>query len=221
MIPHVIIVGADKGGVGKTFIARALIDYFRKAGTDLRAIDTQIPAGILQRFYPDVTEIVDLSRSDGQMHVFDSLRHKVTIVDCQAGSLSPTLKTLAEIGFLDQLKTGRLKITILHILGSTQASFDEIRAIGAIAEGAKHYLVTNHINGASFLGLSSEARNVATGTIDIAKLDELAAEFVDKAGVSFAAFVANDVNSAVMRGYIASWEKRVFAAFDAARLGDL
>jgi dethiobiotin synthetase len=25
--PHIVIVGADKGGVGKTFISRALVDF--------------------------------------------------------------------------------------------------------------------------------------------------------------------------------------------------
>jgi hypothetical protein len=67
---------------------------------------------------------------------------------------STTLRTLAEIGFLDGVKEGRLKITVLHVLGRTQALFDEIKSTADLVEGAKRFLVMNHINEANFQGLS-------------------------------------------------------------------
>jgi hypothetical protein len=222
MAPQVIIVGADKGGVGKTTISRTLMDYFRHQGVTFRGFDTEAPIGVLKRFFPDKVEVVDLTKSDGQMRVFDTLKDaQVTIIDVRAGLLSPTLKMLAETGFLDGVKEGRLKITVLHVLGSTQASFDEIKATAALVEGSKHYLVVNHVNEASYLGLSDDMKKVGDGIIDIAKLNELAAEYVDTAGVSFDAFVANESNSAVMRGYIKNWMGRVFSQYDAARLSAL
>ena len=113
------------------------------------------------------------------------------------------------------------KITVLHILGSTQASFDEIKATAALVEGSKHFLVVNHANDASFLGLSDHLKNLADGVIDIAKLNELAAEYVDTAGVSFDSFIANESNSAVMRGYTKSWLHRAFNQYDAAKLNQI
>jgi hypothetical protein len=35
--------GADKGGVGKTTIARTLVDYYQSHGISLRAFDTEYP----------------------------------------------------------------------------------------------------------------------------------------------------------------------------------
>jgi hypothetical protein len=222
MAPLVIIVGADKGGVGKTMVSRTLMDYFRHQGVTFRGFDTEAPAGVLKRFFPDKVEVVDLTKSDGQMRVFDTLKDaQVTVIDVRAGLLSPTLKMLAETGFLDGVKEGRLKITVLHVLGSTQASFDEIKATGALVEGSKHYLVVNHANEASFMGLTLEMKNTGDGVINIAKLNELAAEYVDTAGVSFDAFTANESNSAVMRGYIKNWMGRVFKQYDAARLAQI
>ena len=219
MTPLVIVVGADKGGVGKTTIARTLLDYCKGLGVTYRAFDTEAPQGVLKRFYPDKTEVVDLTRSDDQMRVFDTLKNaQVTAIDVRAGLLSPTLKTLAEIGFLDWIKEGRLKITVLHVLGSTQASFDEIKAMAALVEGSKHYLVVNHANEASFMGLTDEMKKAGDGVIDIAKLNELATEYVDTAGISFEAFIADESNSAVMRGYVRHWLRRVFEQFDAAKL---
>src|SRR5450631_1734764 len=123
------------------------MDYYKGQGATYRAFDTEAPAGVLKRFCPDKTEVVDLTRSDGQMRVFDTLKNaQVTIIDVRAGLLSPTLKMLAETGFLAGVKEGRLKISVLHVLGNTQASFDEIKAMAALVEGSKHFLVTNHIN---------------------------------------------------------------------------
>src|SRR3981189_3527196 len=55
--PAVIIVGADKGGVGKTTITRTLLDYFSARKVPTRAFDTESPKGTLKRFHPDVTDV--------------------------------------------------------------------------------------------------------------------------------------------------------------------
>src|SRR5690349_17288784 len=54
--PAVIIVGADKGGVGKTTVTRTLLDYFNARKIPTRAFDTEAPKGTLKRFHPDVTD---------------------------------------------------------------------------------------------------------------------------------------------------------------------
>ena len=43
--PVVIVVGADKGGVGKTTVARTLLDYFTANNIASRAFDTESPRG--------------------------------------------------------------------------------------------------------------------------------------------------------------------------------
>ena len=43
--PTVIVVGADKGGVGKTTVARTLLDYFTAHQMATRAFDTEAPKG--------------------------------------------------------------------------------------------------------------------------------------------------------------------------------
>src|SRR6185312_10839010 len=136
-VPNLVIIGADKGGVGKTMITRTVVDYFVSKGLVWRAIDTESPDGVLKRFYPAKTEVVDLSRSDGQMQVLDTLKSAaVTIIDMRAGLLSSTLKMLAEIGFLNGVAEGKLKITVLHVIGSSQASFAEIQSTAKLVAGA-------------------------------------------------------------------------------------
>src|SRR6478672_8027946 len=102
--PAVIVVGADKGGVGKTTVSRALLDYFIAHNIPTRAFDTESPRGTLKRFHPDVTEVVDITTTGDQMKIFDTLSStdaQITVIDVRAGLLSPTLRALNDIGFLD------------------------------------------------------------------------------------------------------------------------
>ena len=105
--PVVIVVGADKGGVGKTTVSRTLLDYFSANNVPTRAFDTESPRGTLKRFHPDITEIVDMTTTSDQMKIFDTLNAaspSVTVIDVRAGLLSPTLASLRDIGFLDAAK---------------------------------------------------------------------------------------------------------------------
>ena len=51
--PAVILVGADKGGVGKTTVSRALLDYFIAHNIPTRAFDTEAPRGTEFLFNPN------------------------------------------------------------------------------------------------------------------------------------------------------------------------
>jgi RNase adaptor protein for sRNA GlmZ degradation len=103
--PAVILVGADKGGVGKTTVSRALLDYFIAHNIPTRAFDTESPKGTLKRFHPDVTQVVDMQSTADQMKIFDTLSSaQVTVIDIRAGLLSTMLRALRDIGFLDAAK---------------------------------------------------------------------------------------------------------------------
>jgi hypothetical protein len=208
MKPVLIIVGADKGGVGKTMISRALLDYLKARGIDHRAFDTEneTPNGVLKRFFPDRTEIVDLADSDGQMKVFDTLGAAVTVIDIRAGLLSPTLKTLAEIGFLDPVK---YSVIVLHVIGNSQASIDEVKPIADRLAGLRYVAVGNRINDTKM--------QFPAGALDVPMLNVKACEAVDQANAPFSVFAASSA-SAVLRGYVEHWLGRVFVQFTAAGL---
>ena len=69
--PAVVLIGADKGGVGKTTVSD-LLDYFAQHGVRARAFDTKSPKGTLKRFHPDVTDVVDINYVPDQMKIFDT-----------------------------------------------------------------------------------------------------------------------------------------------------
>lgn len=207
--PKVYIVGADKGGVGKTHTTRALIDYLDSRGVPNKPFDTEneVPGGVLKRFYPDRVEIVDLADSDGQMHVFDSLNAvNATVIDIKAGLLSPTITMLSQIGFLDP---ARYDIAVLHVLGNNQASIGEIEPVRALIGPMRHILIGNRVNNTKF-AFPPEA-------FDVSMLSVAAAEAVDKSNMPFSVF-AKSHTSAVLRGTVDHWLKHTFAQFASAQL---
>lgn len=220
--PQVVIVGADKGGVGKTTISRTLLDFYEDRGVRTRAFDTETPNGVLKRFHPAVTEIVDLTHTDGQVAVFDNLHvAPVTLIDIRAGLLTPMVKDLTDLGFLSMAKEGKLDVTVFHVIGSTVASFNEITAATAALADARHFIVTNHINDASFFeginGVSKAGLDTAQ-VIDIPKLDERVMDFVEASGLSFNAFRKDDNQSLIARRKVGHWLSQLFAQYDTRKL---
>lgn len=220
---HIVIVGADKGGVGKTTTSRAVLDYLASKEIETRAFDTETPKGVLKRFH-SAAELVDLDRgSSGMMQVFDNLsKAPVSLIDVRAGLLTPTLDKLSSIGLLEAVQQGRMKLTMLHIIGSSVASFQEISGMAAVLAGAKHWLVMNHINEASFFSWNGDARaalKLGSGSIQIPKLDEMAMETVETMGISFPGFIDSS-ESMVLRGLVRNWLRMVFGQLEMV-FGDL
>ena len=235
--PAVVLVGADKGGVGKTTVARTLLDYFAAHQTPTRAFDTESPRGTLKRFHPDVTEIVDVTSIPDQMKIFDTLGNaeaRVTVIDVRAGLLSPTLQALSDIGFLESAKKGQITFAVFHILGPSIASLEEIAETARFVGDANYYLVKNHINETSFFEWDPATYNSyfkqikGAEEITIPKLNEMACEQVEVASVPYVSFVANKNvrgetanNSFVLRGYVRHWLGNVWGEFDRVKLVDL
>jgi hypothetical protein len=235
--PVVIVVGADKGGVGKTTVSRTLLDYFSANNVPTRAFDTESPRGTLKRFHPDITEIVDMTTTSDQMKIFDTLNAaspSVTVIDVRAGLLSPALASLRDIGFLDAAKAGQITFSVFHILGPSIASLDEIAETANFMQGAKYYLVKNFINDTQFFQWDQATYNsyfhrIKDATeLTIPKLNEMAYEQVEVSSVPFLKFVANKGKddeaanySFVLRGYVRHWLANVWSEFDRIKLTDL
>src|SRR3978361_759691 len=235
--PVVIVVGADKGGVGKTTVSRTVLDYFSANNVPTRAFDTESPRGRLKRFHPDITEIVDMTTTSDQMKIFDTLNSaapSVTVIDVRAGLLSPALASLRDIGFLDAAKAGQITFAVFHILGPSIASLDEIAETANFMQGAKYFLVKNFINDTQFFQWDQATYNSYFHSIKdatqlvIPKPTEMAYQQVEVASVPFLKFVANKgVNddaanySFVLRGYVRHWLANVWSEFDRIKLTDL
>src|SRR5215831_16885315 len=151
--PAVVLIGGDKGGVGKTTVARTLLDYFARQQLRVRAFDTEAPRGTLKRFHPDVTDVVDINHVPDQMRIFDTVNSTdaaVSLIDVRAGLLSPTLRALRNIGFIEAAKRGEIAFVAFHVLGPSISSLDEIGEIADYLGDARYLMVKNFINNPYF-----------------------------------------------------------------------
>lgn len=230
--PAVVLVGADKGGVGKTTVARTLLDYFAIRKIPARAFDTESPKGTLKRFHPDNTTIVDITQVRDQMRIFDTLSEaQVTVIDVRAGLLSTTLQALGDIGFTEAARRGQITFALVHILGPSISSLEEIARTAEQVTGTRYVLVRNYINNTPFFEWDQATydgyfrRIKEAAEITVPKLNEMAAEQVDLAAVGYLSFVANKgargegaSYSFVLRGYVRHWLGQIWAEYDRIKL---
>jgi hypothetical protein len=234
MKPTLILVGADKGGVGKTTVSRILLDYFARKNVLTRAFDTENPRGSLKRFYPSTTEIIDLENVAHQMKVLDTLETAnvpVTLVDLKAGGLSYALDIFERIGVLEAARGGQFTMGLFHIVGSSIASLDEIGEISKYLTGIEYIVARNFINETNFFEWDEATSRKyfsqipKAHEIDIPKLNEMAYEQVDVAGVTFKDFIDNrsadgqpGKYSFVLRGYVRKWCSEIDLEFARVKL---
>jgi hypothetical protein len=228
------MIGADKGGVGKTTVARTVLDYLRAKNMPVRAFDAEHPRGTLKRFFPSTTEIVDIDETSDQMKVVDTLVASgpmISVLDIRAGHLSSSLRALQDIGFFDAVRAGEFNFGLFHVIGPSVASLDEIDEVKDYTEGSNYFVVKNFINDTSFFEWDPAVKaNYFQKTkdaveINVPKLTEMAYEQVELAGVPFSTFIANKMAdgrpgnySLVLRGYVRTWLMQVASEYERAGL---
>jgi CobQ/CobB/MinD/ParA nucleotide binding domain len=229
-----ILVGADKGGVGKTTTSRALLDFLARKNIVARAFDTENPRGTLHRFYPAITQIIDLHNVADQMKLLDTIETapvKVTVVDLKAGNLSSALEIFRHIGVLDAAAAGDFDIGLVHVVGPSIASLDEMNEVAGYTGDMAYVVARNFINETNFFEWDDDtyqkyfAKLQDAKEIEIPKLNEMAYEQVDLAGVTFSDFITNrnargdtDKYSFVLRGYVRKWQSDLDAEFESLQL---
>src|SRR4029077_7198852 len=158
----------------------------------------------------------------------------VTLIDVRAGLMSPTLKALRDIGFIDAAKKGQLSFAVFHILGPSIASLDEIAETASYLGDAKYVMVKNFINNTHYFEWdeathASYFKKIKDAIeITIPKLNEMAPEQVELASVPYLTFIANKKQngepasySFVLRGYVRHWLGNVWGEYDRINLTDL
>jgi hypothetical protein len=233
MKPTVILVGADKGGVGKTTLARTLLDYLSRKNVLARCFDTEWPRGTLKRFYPATTEVIDMSNVAHQMKLLDTLETanlKVSVVDLKAGNLSMVLDIFERIGVLDAAKSGKFTLGLFHVVGPAIASLEEIGEIAKYLQGTDYVIAKNFINETSFFEWDEKTykkyfSHAGAAEIVLPKLNEMAYEQVDLSGVTFKDFIDNKTAdgsagnfSFVLRGYVRRWCYEIDQEFERLKL---
>jgi len=232
--PTLVFVGAQKGGVGKTTIARLLLHWLEENRRNHVAFDTEVPFGSLIRFYREKTELSDIDDVAAQMRIFDAVygdtSGSVFVVDLRAGYLYRILDLLSDLRMLRDAQDGAFNIVFLHIMSGSLESIREVSETVDRFSGAKHIVVTNPANGVDLTDWeASEVRSnfERDGGVELnmPALNRLAYNEIDRSGTTFNQFIGNkqpsgaDANySYVLRGYTRDWVLKCMGQIDRINL---
>jgi hypothetical protein len=118
--PRLILTHGEKGGVGRTTVARIIADYLVSRDTTFRAFDAEGATGQLLRFHPEETDAVAVESAAAIAPVLDYLMEgsglRLTLVDLGARSGVDVKSWLDRGGALEEAESARLGITVVYVL---------------------------------------------------------------------------------------------------------
>lgn len=119
------IVCSPRPRVGRTLLARLLVDFFLMEGRPVAAFDFEAEAPSLADFLPGYTEKADVSDIEGQMALFDRLivpDHMAKVVDLAPGSFEKFFSVMRQIDFIDDARRRGIEPVALFMADPDAAS---------------------------------------------------------------------------------------------------
>ena len=121
----VYIVCSNQTRNGKTLLARCYADYLQTIGRDFSIFDCESPYGDISRWYPIEAEMVDLSSTQDQIKLFDSILGAPGhdhIIDLPARHLNRFFKIISDIRFVDEALAVGLDCVTVFVVDRTAES---------------------------------------------------------------------------------------------------
>lgn len=224
--PRLILTHGEKGGVGKTTVARVIADFLNARDIEFRAFDAEGPLGQLLRFHPNETAPVDVSDAASVAPVLDYLMDgggkPVALVDLGARSGADVKSWLYRGGALEEAEADRLGITVVYVLGGAVDSVGHLKeCFAALGRDADYIIVKNLGVAPKFeiydqSKIREELQAIGARETTFPALDPAVYQSVDRASVSFTAFSENQGGNFgfTERRYCRTWLRECFAALE-------
>ncbi len=225
--PSLILTHGEKGGVGKTTVARVVADFLSARDTTFRAFDAEGSTGQLLRFHPDVTAAVEVDNAATIAPVLDYVMEaggrRLALVDLGARSGEDVKGWLYRGGALEEAEASRLGITVIYVLGGAVDSVGHLKeCFSALGREVSYVIVKNFGVAGKFdvydnSNVRQELLAIGAREIDFPALDGSVYQSVDRASVSFAAFAEGQGGNFgfTERRYCRTWLRECFAALEA------
>ncbi len=191
-------IGGEKGGVGKSVVARLLAQYCIDRHVNFAAFDTDKSHGALMRFYSDYASPVVVDRYDSLDQLVEAGPHagdRVSLVDMAAQTHEFLAHWLADSSLLESWQELGISLTYWHVMDSGRDSVDLLRRLlDQLGGKVGLVLVLNEIRGEDFELLEESGeriRALALGArvIRIRRLADSTMQKIDRHSSSFWAAV--------------------------------
>jgi hypothetical protein len=207
------IIASQHPRVGKTLVARLLIEYFRLSGRPIVGYDLDPREPSLAAHFPSFVWPVDIADTRGQMALFDRLvtdQWRTTVIDLGYALFEQFFSVMAEIGFEQEARRRGIDPVVLFVTDSAPAtakSYAELRR-----RLPRTTFVPVHNEAASFMFVPQDFPPTRPdyGVIRIPRLSPIVRGVVDRPGFSFSTYMARQPGGPTE---VHSWIGGIFAQF--------
>lgn len=222
-------IGGEKGGVGKSLMARVLAQYLIDRGAPFLGFDTDRSHGALMRFYAGYASPVVVDRYealDAIMEAAVEQPERRIIVDLAAQTHDPLVRWMDDSGVLNLADESGVEIFYWHVMDTGKDSVDLLhRLLDRFGTSLKYVLVRNQVRGNDFAVLEQsgeQARALSMGArvVSVKKLHESAINKIDATSSSFWNASTAEGYSAALglmdRQRVKMWLREVYREMDEA-----
>jgi hypothetical protein len=188
------LIGGEKGGVGKSMMARLLAQYLIDQNMPMVGFDTDRSHGTLMRYYAGYASPVLVDRFEALDKIVESAVEQPgrrVLVDLAAQTHAPLVKWMDESGVLDLSDLNGLQLVYWHVMDAGRDSVDLLtKLLDQFGHRLNYVLVRNQLRGDDFSQLEksgAQARAVSFGAkvITLRHLHDAVAQKIDAANASF------------------------------------
>jgi hypothetical protein len=194
MTTNIHFIGGEKGGVGKSLMARVLAQYLIDKEEPFLGFDTDRSHGALMRFYPSYASPVAVDRVESLDAIVEAAVDQPgrrILVDLAAQTHHSLAGWMEDAGVIDLADELGMKLFYWHVMDTGKDSVDLLRRLlDRFGSGLSYVLVRNQVRGGDFAGLEQsgeQARAIALGAhvVSMKKLNEHVIQKIDAASSSF------------------------------------
>lgn len=225
---NIHLIGGEKGGVGKSLVARILAQYFIDRSIPFIGFDSDRSHGALMRFYAGYASPVLIDRYESLDAIVEAaaeVPERRVLIDLAAQTQAPLTKWMEESQLLEVAPELDLNIRYWHVMDNGKDSVDLLQGLLERFEGRLNYvIVKNHLRGDDFdtlerSGLVARANDLNARTIQIKRLYDGAMTKIDAHSASFWAATQTDKKEAAGLGILERqrvrlWLKNAYEEMD-------
>lgn len=227
---NIHLIGGEKGGVGKSVVARVLAQYLIDKDMPFVGFDTDRSHGSLLRFYADYASPVIVDRYESLDAIVEAASEnpdKRVLVDLAAQTHEALVKWMDESGVLEALGESGLSLSYWHVMDSGKDSVDLLKKLlDRFGSRLNYVLVLNQLRGENFdifekSGEKDRALQLHARIISLKRLHDAVITKIDAGSTSFWAAKnksATDVKGLGLleRQRVKVWLKHAYEQIDSA-----
>jgi hypothetical protein len=151
---NIHFIGGEKGGVGKSLLARVLAQYMIDKQLPFLGFDTDRSHGALMRFYAGYASPVVVDRFEALDAIVEATvdqPQRRVLVDLAAQTHEPLVRWMDDSGVLNLLDEMGSSVYYWHVMDTGKDSVDLLkRLLDRFGPALKYVLVRNHVRGSDF-----------------------------------------------------------------------